>query len=372
MKKKKYFLDTLGCYPARIDSERIKVLLKKNNWTLSEGPEKADIIIINTCAFSEDAENRSIRAIKKYKEIKTPKAKLIVGGCLPIINKRRMLTVFKGPYFTPHTISSLCKVIKAKHCNIDEMPTAQPILTDTNTFSNKEEKAFCIRLGYGCRCRCSFCVVNRVFPKLVSKNKEQIVKEFKSGLKQGYQNFLLTGEDPSVYGFDIGTNLTELLKELISIKTRKKIAISLYRLSPQWLKFDSDFIKILKSKKINYLSIPVNSGSKRIIKLMNRKYDLKEIKNNIKNIKNKFPFIKINLDLMAGFPGETEKDFQDTLKFVSETKPDNIRVFLFTDRPHAKAKYLGKEIPLEIMKKRAEQLYQACGIKRRGLSRRRI
>ncbi len=354
---KKYFLDTMGCYLARIDARRIKLLLKENSWTPVKQPKKANMIIFMTCAYSKDAEKVSIDAIKKYKKIKAPKAKLIVGGCLPIINKRKMLTVFKGFSFTPHTLSSLCKTINAKYCNIDNMPTAQPILSDRNTFSGKEEKVFCIRLGYGCLCRCSFCVVNKVFPKLISKSRKQIVEEFKLGLKQGYQTFFLSGEDPSAYGLDIGTNLIELLKDLIKIKTKEKISISLYRLHPRWLlKMSSDFTGILKSKKINYLSIPINSGSNKILGLMGRGHNINEVKNYIKKIKKEFPLIKINFDLMVGFPGETEKDFQDTLKLVSETKPDNIRIFQFTDRPGAKAKYLGKKIPKNIMSKRDLEL----------------
>jgi len=363
---KKYFLDTMSgglCYVAKIDSRRIESFLKKNGWTPAKKLEKADIIIVNTCAYCTEAERRSIQTIKKYKKLKDKKTKLIVGGCLPIINKRKMLTVFKGPFFTPHTLSFLSKIIKAKHYNIDEIPTAQPIITDSsNTISRKEEKVFCIRVGYGCLNRCSFCAVNKVFPKLISKSIEQIIKEFKAGLKYGYQNFIITGEDSSAYGLDIGTNLNELLKKLISIKTKKRINISLYRLNPRWLiKMGLDFIKILKSKKINYLSIPINSGSDRILKLMNRGHKAKEVKDYIKKIK-KTLFIKINYDIMVGFPGETEKDFKDTLRFVLETKPNNIRVFLYTDRPGAKAKYLGKKILPEIMKKRAEQLYKTAGL----------
>lgn len=365
---KKYFIDTLGCYPSRIDAKRTELFLKENGWAPSRNPEEADIIIVNTCAFSKGREEYSVQTIEKYKNLKGGKTKLIIGGCLPVINKRRMLTVFKGPYFTPHTLSSLCKIIKAKHCNIDNTPTAQPtspILADMNKFICKEKKVFSIRIGYGCLNRCSFCAINKVFPKLISKNRDQIVKEFKSGLRRGYRNFILTGEDPSAYGLDIGTNLIELLRDLIKIKTRKKISISLYRLNPQWLiKMDSELIEILKSKKINYLNISVQSGSNRIIKLMNRRYDANEIKKYIKKIKKMFPSIIIHQTLMVGFPGETEKDFQATLKFVSETSPDYIRIHRFSAKPGTKAKYLGKKISPDVMRKRARRLYKIGGLEK--------
>jgi len=119
---------------------------------------------------------------------------------------------------------------------------------------------------------------------------------------------------------------------------------------------DSNFMKVLRYKKIDYMSIAVNSGSKRIIKLMNRKYDIDKVKDFLKKMKKMFPHIKINLDIMVGFPSETERDFRGTLRFVLETKPDNIRVFRYTDRPGAKSKHLGKKISPRIMIKREKRL----------------
>ncbi len=353
---KKYFLDTEGCFTNRINEPQIKTLLEKNGWTPSNSPQKADIIIYSTCAYTKRSEDHTIDIIKRYKKIKAPKAKLIIGGCLPDINKRRMRAHFKGPYFTPLTLPSLCKIINAKYCTIDNMSPAQPI-------SSGKRKELCIRIGYGCLNRCSFCAINKVFPKLISKSRKQIVEEFKLGLKNRYKKFVLTGEDISVYGLDIGTNLIELLKDLLKIKTRKKISILLYRLNPQWLlKIGSEIIEILKSKKINFLSISIQSGSNRILKLMNRRYDINEIKKYIKKIKKDFPFIRIHLDFIVGFPGETEKDFQKSIKFVSETNPDDIMAFQFTERPGTKAKYLDKKVPQKIIEDRAKRLNKVADL----------
>lgn len=356
---KKYFLTRESvCYLSKIDEKRLEHLLKENGWTPSDTLKGVDVVIVNTCVFARNFEDGCINLIERIKKEKDEKTKLVVGGCLPAVNKRRMLAHFKGPYFTPLTLSSISKILKTKHGNIDEIPTSQPILSDHNTPSGKGEKAFCIRVGYGCLNHCSYCAVKKVFPKLMSKSKEQLIKEFKSGLKLGYRKFFLTGEDTSVYGLDRRTNLTELLKDLIKIKTRKKISISLYRLNPQWLmKMDSDFMDVLKSKKINYISISVNSGSNRIIKLMNRKCDLEKFKNFLKKIKRMYPFIAISLDFMVGFPGETERDFQATLRFVRETKPDRIRIFRFSHRPGTKAKYLGKKISPKVKRKRMKRLF---------------
>ena len=199
--------------------------------------------------------------------------------------------------------------------------------------------------------------VKQVFPQFSSKEKSEIIKEFRQGLKKGYRNIALTAEDVSVYGLDKGSNLAGLLRSLIRI--RGEFSISLYRLNPEKLLTMKDgFLKIIKSKKINFLSIPVNSGSDRIIKLMGRKYDITDTKDYIKRIKKSCRHLRINLDLMVGFPGETQEDFKKTLEFVLDVAPDSIRVFQFTERPRTIAKSLGKAVPLRIMQKRSALLYQ--------------
>lgn len=356
---KRYFLYSNGCYLNKVDTKRIEIFLRKNGWAPSDGLQKSDIIIFNTCAYCQQKEDECISILKKIQKEKQRKSKLIIAGCLPVINKSRLLANFKGPYLDPLSISSLSDIITAKYKKIERIPTAQVILTDENTFSGRPEETFCIRIAYGCLSRCSFCAVKNVFPKLISKNRKDILKEFSMALEHGYQIFLLTAEDTSVYGRDIGTNLAELLMDLIKIE--RDFSIYLYRLNPEGLlKIGKDFLRVLKSKKIKYLSIPVNSGSNRILNLMNRRYKIDEIKNYIKKLKQSYPFIKVNLDIMVGFSGETENDFKDTQRFILETTPDNIRVFEFTDRPGTTAKYLGEAIPKNIMRKRSMRLYQIC------------
>lgn len=356
---KKYLLYSNGCYLNKIDTKRIEIFFKKNGWTPSAGLRKSDIVIFNTCAYCQEKEDQCISILKKMQKEKTKNQKLIVAGCLPVINKERLLANFQGSYFGPLSINSLADHLPIKYKKIKSIPTAQAILTDENTFSGKAEEAFCIRIAYGCLNRCSFCAVKNVFPKLNSKIRKNILNEFSMGLERGYRTFLLTAEDTSVYGRDIRTNLVELLKDLI--RKDGQFSIYLYRLNPEGLlKIGKDFLRVLESKKIKYLSIPVNSGSNRILELMNRRYKTDEIKNYIKRIKKLYPFIKLNLDIMVGFPGETESDFRDTQRFVLETAPDNIRVFEFTDRPGTTAKYLGEAIPKNIMRKRSMLLYQTC------------
>ena len=356
---KKYLLYSNGCYLNKIDNERIKTFLEKNGYTPSDSLGKSDIVIFNTCAYCKEKEDECISILKNIQKEKPKKSKSIIAGCLPVINKSRLLANFQGPYFNPLSINSLADIIPLKYKKIESIPIAQAILTDDNTFSGKPEKVFSIRIARGCLNHCSFCAVKNVFLELSSKNRKDIRKEFSTGLKRGYRTFLLTAEDTSVYGRDIGTNLADLLTGLIKIKG--DFSIYIYRLNPEGLlKIGKDFLKVLKSKKIKFLSIPVNSGSNRILELMNRRYKADKIKNYLKNLKHAYPFIKLNLDIMVGFPGETENDFKATQRFILETTPDSIRVFEFTDRPGTTAKYLGETIPKNIMKKRSMQLYHLC------------
>ena len=356
---KRYFLCSNGCYLNKIDTKRIELLLNNNGWVRSDKLKDADTIIFNTCAYNQGKDDECIQKIEEFKKTKDKKTKLVIGGCLPIINKSRMAAIFKGPSFTPHTLPHLCSIM-----NIDkvrDLPSAQKIETDDNNYDGNIKDAFCIRIAYGCLGQCSFCAVKAVFPKFASKKKLDIIKEFKAGLKKRYDNIFLTAEDTSVYGFDIKTNLALLSKDLVAIKG--EFVISLYRLNPEGLlKIGSDFIEVLKSRKILFLSIPVNSGSNKIIKLMNRNYKVKKTKDYIKRLKEAAPFVKINLDLMVGFPGETKRDFMDTLKFVLETNPHSVRVFQYTDRPNAPTRYLKRKISSDVMKRRSMMLHRILKI----------
>jgi tRNA A37 methylthiotransferase MiaB len=190
-------------------------------------------------------------------------------------------------------------------------------------------------------------------PKFNSHPEEQIVEKLKAGLKKNYKKFALIAGDIGCYGLDINKDLTSLLTKLFQVDGKYKIL--LLDLNPRWLvKYYLELLQILKSNfgKVARIIIPIQSGSNRILKLMNRHYQLEEVETCILNLKKNIPEIILDTHIMVGFPGETDEDFNKTLNLIRKIKFSKVEVYPYQDRPNTKASNLPHKIPEEVIKKR--------------------
>ena len=211
--------------------------------------------------------------------------------------------------------------------------------------------SFSIKISTGCLGTCTFCAVRLSRGKLKSKSIEAVKKEFDEGLQKGFSEFYLIGTDIGSYGRDIGTNLAVLLNELIS--RHGDYAIMLRNFEPKYLiEMYSELKPIFESGKISCISTAVQSGSDRILSLMNRQYKIQDFKNIVMSIKNDFPGIKIRTQMMVGFPTETYEEFGQTMRLVDELDFDYIEVYKFQPRPNTKASRLEGHISRKTANKR--------------------
>jgi MiaB/RimO family radical SAM methylthiotransferase len=379
---KRVFILTNGCPENRIDSSRIQEFFKQNNFKISNRIECADIIIFNTCALTQDCEEASIKIIEEIKKISKPSAKLIVCGCLAKINSKRLRSVYQGPIFGSDELEELDKIFKP--WKKSEYIYANYLIRKTRWFNKYNwsteklksgglaivikilerfrdkrdrtlnicgQNVFCIKICSGCLGNCSFCAVRLSRGKLKSKPIAIVINEFEEGLKKGYTDFALLGTETGAYGKDFDTNLVVLLKELLTRKGDYKI--SLRNMHPKYLiEMLPELREIFASEKISFIACSPESGNNRILDLMNRGYNIEDFKQAISILNKEFPQIKIRTQFIVGFPTETEKEFQDTMRLIDGLHFDFIEAYVFQTRKGTKAATMTGHVPEKIKQAR--------------------
>jgi MiaB-like tRNA modifying enzyme len=342
----KFFIEGYGCSLNKADTEQITWHLEASGLKQVSKPEQAAIIIVNTCAVKEQTENRMISRTKALFEIsKKTKAKLIVFGCLPKINSKKVSEISKKIILVGPSLEQLSKQLGIPKISFSpELPQKK-----SNEFIS------ILPIARGCLGNCSFCATKNARGKLKSYSVNRIKKRFEAETKKPCEVWL-TAQDCGCYGFDIGTSLPELLKELLKSKNNFRIRIGM--MNPHHaLRIANDFLPLFRDARLyRFFHVPLQSGSDRILKKMNRPYSKKQFFLLIKKIRKALPDATISTDIIAGFPSETEKDFEETLKAVKTLKPDIINISRFGARPGTTAQKMLLQLHGRDKKKRSRVL----------------
>jgi MiaB/RimO family radical SAM methylthiotransferase len=219
------------------------------------------------------------------------------------------------------------------------------------------EQTFILEIAKGCLGDCSYCAIKLAMPKYKSFSEKTIVDTFKEGLKKNYRDFAVIAGDIGCYGMDINSNIAKLLSRLVAVKGNYRLL--LIDLNARWFVeyYDELLAVIMKnSSKISNIIIPIQSGSDRILKLMNRRYEISEVKKCLLDLKKKVPNLQVETHIMVGFPGETEEDFQRSLDLVREIPFLRIETYPFEERPNTAAFDMAGKVSQEIIKKRVKKL----------------
>jgi len=344
---KKVFIKIYGCQANIADSETISGILKENNFEIIDNEKDADFIIINSCSVKNKTQSKIFDYIKKNKN-----KKIIVGGCLTkTVDLRKKFPELYG-IFDTNSITQILNIIKNKK-DIFSDEKENRILVPVGRA--KKEIAI-INISQGCLNNCSFCATKLARGNLNSYRIGEIKRAIENAVKEGYKGIYLTSQDNGCYGFDIKTNLPELLQEISSVEG--EFIIRLGMMNPWHLR--EIFPKLLETyenKKImKFIHIPIQSGSEKVLRDMGRNEEsVKIFKKIISEFRKKFPDGTIATDVIVGYPIETEEDFKKTYELISETKPEVLNISKFSPRPKTRASKL-KQLPSEIIKKRAKVL----------------
>ena len=360
---KKFFLKTYGCQMNEHDSENIKGMLNEMSFTETLDMEDADLILLNTCSIRENAHNKAFGLLGRIKHLKETKPSLVAGicGCMAqeegvikeILAKYRFLNFVFGTHNLDELPTLVEKGFEGSKLNIDVKSIEGDIIEDIPFTRDSKYKAY-INIIYGCDKFCTYCIVPYTRGKQRSRKKEDILKEVEELIKDGYQEITLLGQNVNAYGKDLYDNyfLADLLKDISKLNIPRIRFIT----SHPW-DFTDDLVEVIKNNQniLNYVHLPVQSGSNKILKLMGRRYTKESYKELFDKLK-AIPNISITTDIIVGFPGETEEDFQDTLDIVEYCKYDSAYTFIYSPRENTPASKLEDNVSLEEKEQRLYRL----------------
>lgn len=348
-KGKKYFIHTYGCQANYRDQEIMAGLLEKAGFCGANNEKEADVIILNTCAVRENAEQKVFGKIGDLKAYKLANKSSVICVCGCMVQQRHIIEHIHEKYhhvdliFGTHNIIDLLKLInevvtkKIKIVDVKSLPG--DIQENLPSVRQSSFKAF-VNISYGCDKFCTYCIVPYTRGKERSRKMNDILNECKELKELGYKEITLLGQNVNAYGKDLkdGSSFASLLDEVAKLGIPRVRFLT----SHPW-DFSSDMIDVIAKHKniMKYIHLPVQSGSDEILKLMGRRYTSEQYLKLVKEIKDKIPNVAISTDIIVGFPNETYEQFLDTLKIVKEVKYWSAFTFIYSPRnntPAAKIK----------------------------------
>lgn len=364
MKNKYLYIETFGCQMNVHDSEQMAVLLADMGYKLTDDAQKADLILINTCSIREKAEQKAFSELGRLIKLKEKKPGLVVGfaGCLA---QHLGEKVYKRVgdvdlVFGTHNISSLPEMItsvqkeKRKVTRIDFSNK----INSLNIFAPPPEGALCsfVSIMQGCDNYCAYCVVPYLRGPEMSRTPEDILEEIRKLTDYGVKEVTLLGQNVNSYGkkLDSGCDFVSLLKKINEIEGIERIRFT--------TSHPKDFSEALIScfaevpKLCEHIHLPVQSGSNRILKLMNRGYTLEDYLEKVSRLRAVCPSISITSDIIVGFPGETQKDYQETIDMMEKIRFDSVFSFMYSERKGTAAQELPDKVPDAEKRQRLKEL----------------
>lgn len=395
MKRELYYhIVTYGCQMNVHESEKLASICEKMGYVLTEEREKADLIVFNTCAIREGAEDRVFGNVGALKKLKKQKPNLIVAVCGCMTQKEStanhimrtfpfvdiVIGTFNLPNFE-HYVHAVevgrmlerQKGKKSKQNNFDSVDYRKEFgdnvksrqlellqegnIDESVPYKRSSGENAWVNIMQGCNNFCTYCIVPYVRGREKSRSKENILKEIREIVAEGkYKKITLLGQNVNSYGKDLNpaVSFAQLLKEICEIEGDFKIWFMTSH--PKDLTDDVIDVVASEDKILKDIHLPAQSGNNRILQLMNRRYTREKYLDIIRKIREKMPNARITSDFIVGFPTETEEEFEDTLKLVDEVKYDSIFAFMYSPREGTVASKMDGQIPQEIKQKRVNQL----------------
>jgi len=350
---RRVYVRSFGCPTNLADGEVIMDCLLEAGYEFVKKAEGADILIYNTCAVKAPTENRIINILKNSPDSK----KLIVTGCLPLINLARLRAEVKadgivGPSPGIRIVDAVSMVASGQ--KVVMLEDFKPNLKTSKV--RKRKVTDVIPINYGCLGSCSYCCVVFARGRLRSFKVDEIVERVRSDLAFGVKEIWLTSQDTGCYGKDIDTNLADLLRHVCRIDGEFFVRVGM--MTPNYaFELLDELIHVYKDEKIfKFLHLPVQSGDNEVLKRMNRFYSTEDFRKIICRFREEIPDITIATDIICGFPGESGKAFERTLELVEETQPDIVNVSKFFPRPRTSAERMEPRVPIREVSERSRKI----------------
>lgn len=344
---------SLGCKVNIYESELVTNILKNNNYTVVDFEDKADIYIINTCSVTNESDKKSRKMINRAKK-NNPAAIIIVMGCYSQVNAEDIdVDIVLGNKDKSKIVEIIEEYIKTKQKKkiIYDLTKVEFEKMEITNFDS-HTRAF-VKIQDGCNAFCSYCIIPYVRGRVRSKDPEDVIKEVTTLVEKGYKEIVLTGIHTGRYGTDINTNLEELLNKLVNIPNIYRIRLSSIEIN----EITPGIKELLKENKVmaKHLHIPLQSGSNKILKLMNRRYNKEEFLSMVDNLRD-IPDISLTTDLIVGFPNEGEEEFNETIDTLKKIGFTKIHTFPYSKRKGTPAATMDNQVSPEEKKKRVHRI----------------
>ncbi|MBA4252005.1 MAG: tRNA (N(6)-L-threonylcarbamoyladenosine(37)-C(2))-methylthiotransferase MtaB [Chlorobiaceae bacterium] len=356
---RKVCLYTLGCKLNFSETSTIGKQFQSNGFSVVDIDDSADVYVINTCTVTENAEKECRQIIRRALR-KNPKAFIVVTGCYAQLRPEE-ISFIDGVDLVLGSNEKFNLFDHAKNFEKSELACISVSPTDqldyfgfaSSTDSDSRTRAY-LKIQDGCDYKCTFCTIPLARGKSRSMNPDDVIKEFVSLVKQNYKEIILTGVNVGDYGKAHNLNLHSLLTRMIQVEGDFRIRIS--SIEPNLLTDEILELTASSEKMCKHFHIPLQSGSAKILKLMQRRYTLDDYSQLITRAKNIFPELGIGVDVIVGFPGEGEEEFLETYNFLSALPISYLHVFTYSERPDTKAISMPNEVDVYERKKRNKLL----------------
>lgn len=358
----KYYILTMGCQLNENDSEKLCGMLEKMGYLKTLNQKEADLVLFNTCCVRENAEDKLFGKLGEVKKQKEENGTIIaIGGCMMqekhITNKINKSYPYYDVIFGTHTLhrfpEDLYKAILNKKKYEDILDIDGEIYEGLPIKRSDNQKAS-VAIMNGCNNFCTYCIVPYVRGRERSRKPEDIINEIEGLALEGYKEVTLLGQNVNSYNGENGVTFAKLLEKIVKIDGIERIRF----ISPHPKDFTDDVIKVIaENEKIcKIIHLPLQSGSSDVLKSMNRKYTKEQYLNLVDKMKKEIPNVLFSTDIIVGFPGETEEDFEHTLDVVEKVKFEQVYMFIYSRRVGTPADKMENQIPEEIKHKRFNRL----------------
>ena len=368
-KNLKYLIMTMGCQLNENDSEKLSGMIENMGYTKTDELEEADLVVFNTCCVRENAEDKLFGKLGEVKKVKEKRGTIIaIGGCMMqekhIVDKLKQSYPFFDIIFGTHTLHQFPKDIYTKifeNRRIEDVLDIDGEIIEGLPIKRNDNIKASVTIMYGCNNFCSFCIVPYVRGRERSRNPEDILNEVRELAQQGYKEITLLGQNVNSYlrsgKTDFDSNIksfADLLRAVNEIDGIERIRF----VSPHPKDFTNDVIEAIRdcNKVSKIVHLPLQSGSTELLKVMNRKYTKEQFLELADKMKRMIPNVLFSTDIIVGFPGETEADFQDTLDVVRKVNFEQVFMFIYSRRVGTRGDKMENQVPEEVKHERFDRL----------------
>ncbi len=391
------FIESSGCSRRKLDVAKFHTYFRLNGYEILDSPEQSDYILVTTCAFKKEEEENSFAAIKEYEKYN---AKVIVYGCLPDISPSRFHKTCDYEYITPKQINEIDShfpQIRHKFADVSDAnimsgevnhsswskafgkfvgsyELSKPFIRRSfqylrNRLASDAKRQYHLFTSRGCLGACSYCAVRYAVGRIQSKQAGTLLMEFERGLKSGFRDFILLGDDVGAYGQDIDTNFPALLAALIEkiraangASLQKPVKLHIEEINPRWLiQYRREFMDLVESPYVASLLCPVQSANDRVLGLMNRGHTVQDILQTLQEFSNRNHELKLHTQIIVGFPSETEDELEETLTKIVTIPFESVTIFPYDEKENTEAAKIQPKMPENVIKARIVKAQKYLG-----------